>query len=67
MKWDVALEQNAVTGMWIAEVLGVPGCYTQGKTRAQALKNIREVIQLLKETDGLPQAPPHVELVSVEA
>jgi len=66
VKWDVVLERNPGTGMWIAEVPGVPGCYTQGSDREEALRNVREVLRLLRETDGLP-APPHVELASVEA
>lgn len=66
MKWDVVLEQNPTTKVWIAEAVGVPGGYTQGDSREQALANIREVLELIRETEGLP-VPPHVELVSVEA
>ena len=29
----------------------LPGCYTQGKTLDEALRNIREVIELLLEED----------------
>jgi predicted RNase H-like HicB family nuclease len=67
VKLDVALERNPKTGVWVAEVLGVPGCYAQGKSRAAALDNIMEVIQLIRETEGLPEAQPLVEVVSVEA
>ncbi|MHB8632746.1 MAG: type II toxin-antitoxin system HicB family antitoxin [Thermoplasmatota archaeon] len=66
MQWDVVLEVNPETGVWIAEAVGVAGCYTQGKSRAEALSNIREVIELVRETEGLP-TQPHVELVSIEA
>lgn len=66
MKVHVVLEQNPSTGTWIAEVVGVPGCYTQGATKREALANIAEAIELVKATDGLP-AQPHVELVTVEA
>jgi predicted RNase H-like HicB family nuclease len=31
------------------------GCISQGRTRAEALHNIREAIELCLETDGLPQ------------
>ncbi len=32
-------------GYWIAEVPSLPGCLSQGKTREDALANIREAIQ----------------------
>lgn len=66
MQYDVVLEKNSETGVWIAEAVGIPGAYAQGATRDEALANVREVIRLIKETDGLP-APPHVEFVRVEA
>jgi predicted RNase H-like HicB family nuclease len=31
-------------GMWIVECLAIPGCVSQGKTRAKALENAREAI-----------------------
>jgi predicted RNase H-like HicB family nuclease len=66
VKWDVVLEQNPATQTWIAEAVGVPGCYTQGATRDEALANIKEALELVRATEGLPK-PPVVELVSVEA
>ena len=41
---------------WIAEVPSLPGCISQGQTRAEALTNIREAIQAYLaalEEDGL--------------
>jgi predicted RNase H-like HicB family nuclease len=32
-------------GYWVAEVPSLPGCISQGKTRSEALVNIREAIQ----------------------
>lgn len=68
MEVHVVLEHNPETGVWLAEALGVPGGYTQGATRDEALENIREVLRLLRSTQEL-MTPPHVELarVSVEA
>lgn len=64
VEFDVVLEKNPDTDVWIAEAPGVPGCYTQGASRQEALDNIREVLTLLKETEGLA-APPHVEFAKV--
>ena len=44
-------------GQWVAECLSLPGCVSQGKTREEAVSNIRAAIELyvtvLKE-DHLP-------------
>ncbi len=42
---------------WVAECPSLPGCLSQGKTREEALLNIREAITLfieVLEEDGLP-------------
>ncbi|MDO8631921.1 MAG: type II toxin-antitoxin system HicB family antitoxin [Phycisphaerales bacterium] len=31
-------------GYWVAEVPSLPGCVSQGKTKTQAIENIREAI-----------------------
>jgi predicted RNase H-like HicB family nuclease len=64
MELNVVLERNPTTGVWIAEIPGIAGCYTQGDTREEALRNIREALQLVIETDGIPQAPT-VEFVKI--
>ncbi|MBI2471882.1 MAG: type II toxin-antitoxin system HicB family antitoxin [Planctomycetes bacterium] len=44
-------------GYWVAECPSLPGCVSQGKTKEDAINNIREAIEgyiaALKE-DGLP-------------
>lgn len=38
---------------FVATVPSIPGCHTQGKTYEEALKNIREAVELcLEETQG---------------
>jgi predicted RNase H-like HicB family nuclease len=37
------------SGTWVASCPSLPGCISQGKTREQALANIREAIQLFVE------------------
>jgi predicted RNase H-like HicB family nuclease len=44
MKYKILIEQDE-DEMFVAEVPNLPGCISQGKTRAEALDNIREAIQ----------------------
>ena len=37
-------------GFWVAEVPSLPGCVSQGKTRGEAIANIREAIDGWVET-----------------
>lgn len=37
-------------GYWVAECLSLPGCISQGKTRAETLDNIKEAIQAYIES-----------------
>ncbi|MCK4271518.1 type II toxin-antitoxin system HicB family antitoxin [bacterium] len=55
-------------GYWVAECPSLPGCISQGKTREEAIANIREAIQgyvaALKE-DNLPVPEEHFETLLV--
>jgi len=44
MKLRVIIE-NDEAGYFVAEVPALPGCISQGKTKAEALKNIREAVE----------------------
>ncbi len=44
-------------GYWVAECPSLPGCISQGKTKEEAIANIREAIQgyvAALEEDNLP-------------
>ena len=44
-------------GYWVAECPSLPGCVSQGKTKKQAIQNIKEAISCYiraLEEDGLP-------------
>ncbi len=44
-------------GYWVAEYPSLPGCISQGRTREEAVINIKEAIQAYTEAlkeDGLP-------------
>lgn len=36
-------------GWWVVECPSLPGCISQGKTKAEALRNIREAIDLYED------------------
>jgi predicted RNase H-like HicB family nuclease len=43
MKLYVKIEQDE-KGYFVAEVPALPGCFSQGKTKEDAIKNIKEAI-----------------------
>ncbi len=49
MRFKVILEPQPEGG-YVAYVPALPGCFSQGETREEALKNIREAIELYLET-----------------
>jgi predicted RNase H-like HicB family nuclease len=70
MRYTVVLEAEA-DGGYVASVPALPGCVSQGGSRAEALVNIREAIELYIEDSraaGVP-VPTEVgkEFVEVEA
>ena len=70
MKYRVLIEQDE-DGVFVAEVPALPGCISQGQTRAEATENIREAIALYIESlaaHNEPVPPPITEeFVEVEA
>ena len=57
-------------GFMVAEVPSLPGCISQGRTREEALENVREAISLHEEVlreRGEPIPDDRVELVEVAA
>ncbi len=56
MKYTVIIEKGRESG-YIAYVPALRGCVSQGKTREEALRNIKEAIEAYLEAlleDGLP-------------
>lgn len=43
--YSVTYERDE-NGLWVAQVKGIPGCHTQGRTIAQARERIREALAL---------------------
>lgn len=69
MKYRVLIEQDE-DGVYVAEVPALPGCISQGQTRAEAVENVREAIAVYLESleahdDPIPP-PITEELVEVQ-
>ncbi|MCI0699067.1 type II toxin-antitoxin system HicB family antitoxin [candidate division KSB1 bacterium] len=65
MQFNVVLDRDE-DGMWIVECPSIPGCISQGKTKQEALKNIKEAIQLCLEVRAERGLPLTVETKQVE-
>lgn len=56
MKFKISIEHDE-DGYYIATCHSLPGCISQGKSEKQAIKNMKEAIELHLKTlseDGLP-------------
>ncbi len=59
MKFKGRLEKDE-DGWYVATVPALPGCISQGKTEKEAIKNIKEAIELhisMLAEDGIPITP----------
>ncbi len=67
MKKYTAVLTPGEDGYIVAECAELPGCISQGKTRAEALRNIKEAIQLYVEClrDHPEMQSPDVVSVSI--
>jgi predicted RNase H-like HicB family nuclease len=55
-------------GYWVADCPSLPGCISQGETRAAAISNIREAIEAyvaVLEEDGLDVPEEHFDVLVV--
>jgi len=65
MKLSVAIDRDE-DGAWVVECPSIPGCVSQGKTKAQALRNIERAIALCLEVRAERGLPLMVETRQVE-
>ncbi len=70
MKFRIIVEQDE-DGMFIAECPTLPGCISQGKSRRDAIKNVKDAIQgyiesLKKHNEPIPP-PIEEEMVEINA
>ena len=55
-------------GYWVAECPSLPGCLSQGRTREDAIENIKQAIEgyvAALEEDGLPVPEDHFDTLVV--
>lgn len=56
MTFTVTIDRDE-DGVWVIECPAIPGCVSQGKTKEEALENVRDAIKLCLEVraaQGLP-------------
>ena len=65
MKLTVTIDRDE-DGVWIVECPAIPGCVSQGRTKAEALANIQEAISLCLEVRAEQGLPLTIETRQVE-
>jgi predicted RNase H-like HicB family nuclease len=65
MKFPVTIYQDE-DGWYVVECPTIPGCMSQGKTEAEAMKNIEEAIQLCLEIRREKKLPLTIQSREVE-
>ncbi len=65
MKLSVTLDRDE-DGIWVAECPSIPGCVSQGKTKTEAVENIREALALCLEVRAERGLPLTIETCQVE-
>lgn len=65
MKFNITLDRDE-DGVWIAKCPPIPGCVSQGKTKAEAAENIKEAIALCLEVRAEKGLPLTIETQQIE-
>lgn len=65
MKFNVTLDRDE-DGVWIAECPSIPGCVSQGKSKEEAVENIKDAIALCLEVRAEKGLPLTIETRQVE-
>ncbi|MEK6957861.1 MAG: type II toxin-antitoxin system HicB family antitoxin [archaeon] len=64
MKYRVIIEKDE-DGVFVAKVPDLPGCATEGKTKKELLRNVKEAIKAYVEALKKDGNPVPVEMVQV--
>jgi predicted RNase H-like HicB family nuclease len=58
VKFNITLDRDE-DGVWISECPSIPGCVSQGKTKQEAVENIKKAIALCLEVRTEKLLPLH--------
>ena len=64
MRFNVTVDRDE-DGVWIVECPAIPGCVSQGKTKSEALDNIKEAIALCLEVRAERGMPLTIETLQI--
>ena len=65
MKFLVTIDRDE-DGVWVVECPAIPGCVSQGRTRDEALDNVKDAIQGCLEVRSERGMPLTIETLQVE-
>jgi len=65
MVFNVTIDRDE-DGVWIVECSSIPGCVSQGKTKEEALENIKDAIKLCLEVRAEKGLPLTIETRQIE-
>jgi predicted RNase H-like HicB family nuclease len=65
MIFNVTVDRDE-DGVWVVECPAIPGCVSQGKTKEEALENVKDAIKLCLEVRGEQGLPLTIETKQVE-
>lgn len=66
MKFLVTIEPDQESGGFVSSCPQLPGCWSQGETRDEALENIKGAIAAIMEIRAEEGWPPPAELIAIE-
>jgi predicted RNase H-like HicB family nuclease len=65
MIFNVTIDRDE-DGVWVVECPSIPGCVSQGKTKEEALENVKEAIALCLQVRSEKGYPLTIETRQVE-
>ncbi|HJP92305.1 MAG TPA: type II toxin-antitoxin system HicB family antitoxin [Pyrinomonadaceae bacterium] len=65
MLFNVTVDRDE-DGIWVVECPSIPGCVSQGKTKEEALENVKDAIRLCLQVRAEKGLPLTIETKQVE-
>jgi predicted RNase H-like HicB family nuclease len=64
IKFRVMIEKDE-DGIYVGKVPDLPGCATEGKTKKELMRNVKEAIQAYMEALKIQKEPIPIEMVQI--